>query len=437
MRIRVSKRVLACAGVAAAIMSASPLALASGYRTPFESSSGLGTVYAGGAASVDDAGTEFYNPAGLVRLPNQQLVASFMGVMPSIMFRGTATAPNQASGQLAPFSQTGLDSSGVSGIVPALHYALPLSDRMAFGFGINSPFGLVDEYDSNGLLRYTAGRSILTTVDLSPSLGYRVTDKFSVGFGIDAQRASRNLTLLVNTIIPGTFGVSNLEEDSDSWGYGAHAGLLYEFAPSTRVGLAFRSQIVQQLRGTSTFISELVTGGVSRSSNFRTTVTMPAITTASIYHELTPVWALMGSIEFTNWSAVKGASLQNVATVTPLGAPTTFNIFSPLNYRNTWRYSVGTSYQVSPKWKLRAGIATEQTPTNNTTRTVRLLDQNQINLGLGAHYQPVANLGFDAGYARAVLRDAYINQSDAISSVRGTGKITADVIGLQAVWNIS
>jgi long-chain fatty acid transport protein len=45
-----------------------------GFALIEQSVSGLGNAYAGGAASAEDASTIFFNPAGLTRLDDRQLI---------------------------------------------------------------------------------------------------------------------------------------------------------------------------------------------------------------------------------------------------------------------------------------------------------------------------------------------------------------------------
>src|SRR4051812_40181964 len=80
-----------------AFFAISSSAFASGFRLEFESASVLAD--AGGAAVNEDASANWYNPAGLVYLP-QQFVGSLIDVYPQTQFSGTQIAPS-ASGVAA------------------------------------------------------------------------------------------------------------------------------------------------------------------------------------------------------------------------------------------------------------------------------------------------------------------------------------------------
>lgn len=80
---------------------------AAGYKLEFQSPSVLAD--AGEAAVVEDAGTNWYNSAGLVYLP-QQLVAAVTDVYQRVRFSGASSAPSPVPG--APgYLNTNADAS--------------------------------------------------------------------------------------------------------------------------------------------------------------------------------------------------------------------------------------------------------------------------------------------------------------------------------------
>src|ERR1700678_4263114 len=77
---------------------------AAGYKLEFQSASVLAD--AGEAAVVEDAGTNWYNSAGLVLLP-QQLVLSAIDLYAPTTFSGTETAPSTLSALPFPLNTLG------------------------------------------------------------------------------------------------------------------------------------------------------------------------------------------------------------------------------------------------------------------------------------------------------------------------------------------
>src|SRR5688572_13402266 len=67
----------------------SSVAFASGFQLWEQDAASIGNYHAGIAAEAADASTAFYNPAGLVRIPNQQFVLGTDVILPSIKYTGT------------------------------------------------------------------------------------------------------------------------------------------------------------------------------------------------------------------------------------------------------------------------------------------------------------------------------------------------------------
>jgi len=132
----------AVAGVAVALGAGQAYGAAFGLQT--QNASGLGHAYAGGAAAAEDVSTIFYNPAGLVRLQKTEIVFSANVICPS-------TELNDNGSQPAAFQTlggTGGDAGGCA-VVPNVYIGIPFTPKWSFGLGINAPYGLETEYDSD------------------------------------------------------------------------------------------------------------------------------------------------------------------------------------------------------------------------------------------------------------------------------------------------
>ena len=82
--------------------------------------------------------------------------------------------------------------------VPNFYYVAELSPQLRAGVGISSPFGLKTEYDPGWMGRFQAIKSELQTININPSLAYKINDQLSVGAGLDAQYITAELTNAVN-----------------------------------------------------------------------------------------------------------------------------------------------------------------------------------------------------------------------------------------------
>src|SRR5205809_1999786 len=112
---RTIKRILRLSGFGLiAILSSQTYA--AGYKLEFQSASVLAD--AGEAAVVEDAGTNWYNSAGIVYLP-QQLAVSSIDLYSRTRFSGSVFAPSLSG---AHFSGSGSASSNSNVMLPGIHY---------------------------------------------------------------------------------------------------------------------------------------------------------------------------------------------------------------------------------------------------------------------------------------------------------------------------
>jgi long-chain fatty acid transport protein len=105
----------------------------------------------------------------------------------------------------------------------------------------------------------------------------------------------------------------------------------------------------------------------------------------------------------------------------------------PENWKDSYRLAVGTNYKYSESWKLRAGIAYDQSPVRDEFRTVRIPDNDRTWLALGGKYT-VSKGGFiDFGYAHLFMKDAPIDQTTTPPGLRvqGSYKDSVDILSVQ------
>lgn len=222
---------------------------ASGFALLEQSASRLGTAFAGTAVAADDATTVFFNPAGMTSLREPEVVVSASGIEITSEFRNGGDA-------------------GDWNFVPAAYFVLPVGDDLAFDIGVNAPFGLKLIYDDGWIGRFQALHNEIKTLNVNPSVAWRIGERISLGAGIDYQRLDAELTNDVNysaviaqgvqqlvatgQLSPATgaaviaanagrSGLARVRGDDDAWGF--NIGALFELSDSTRLGVSYRSSI--------------------------------------------------------------------------------------------------------------------------------------------------------------------------------------------------
>jgi len=432
-----------------AVVMGPVVAQASGLALRENSGSGQGSAFAGASAAAEDISYMYHNPAGITRHGGENFDVIGTAIVPKAEFTSTS-ATTVLTGTIG--GGNGGSDVGPDSIAPAIFYSKQLSDRMFIGASLTVPFGLSTEYEPGWVGRYHALKSKITTYNFNPVIAYKATDKLSVAGGLQISYTHAFLSNAVDfgtyDALPvssgglgGAFGGTPTEDDGvaevegDDYTYGFNLGLLYEFSPTTRVGAAYRSMLHNNLEGPANFyngtLGDSISGstGVFVRTEVQATVNLPEVASFGVYHEVSDRLALMGEVAWTGWSRLQELRVQ-FANAQP-------DSVTVSKWRDTWFFAVGAHYKLDGGWLLRGGVAYDQSPVPDATRTPRVPDEDRKWISIGARYQISSDSYFDFGYTRLVFDDASLQLSTAEPSnglrgnLSGKYKISTDILALQ------
>ena len=417
--MRMFSRKIASVAVAAAIGGMATGAVAGGFAIGTQSGSGTGNAFAGGAAAADDASVAWFNPAAMTLIPGKQVAGALHVVDPSFKFQNTTSTATGVAGANAD----GGDGGDLA-LIPNGFFTWALNPKWSIGLALNAPFGLTTEYDPGWRGRFTAIKSEVKAVNINPSVAYKVSDTVSIGGGLNVQKIDAELTASA-----GPAGTTKLE--ADDMGFGFNVGALFQVTPSTRIGAHYRSKIKYELEGTIAFSAAAPGNG-----DVRADLDVPASFSVSAFSALNPQWEVMADITWTGWGDLKRLDVIRTTTAATLGATLPGAAGSTItslvfNWDDTWRYSIGANYKLSPQTKLRFGVAFDETPTNDVDRTARLPDQDRKWVALGIQWKPSKTGILDVGYAHEFIKDANINNVSPIGTVVGKFESKVDILSVQ------
>ena len=459
------RKTAASIAVAGALAVAYSQAHASGFALQEQNASGLGNSFAGAAAAAEDASTIYFNPAGMSFLPaGRQVVVGGDWIDLSTKFSDGGSVPSGfGTPAQRPLGGDGGDA-GKAVLVPNAYFATDVAPNLKAGLGISAPFGLKTEYDPSWAGRFQAIKSEVTSYNINPAVSWKMNDKTALAAGLNYQSFKAELTNAVNTsaaafgaVLPvgglaAATGAANavtasgqpegnvsVKGDDNGWGY--NLGAMFQLAPQTRLGVAYRSAIKYHITGTVTFSNIPIatlnaidpTGrlaGAFASGNVSLDIKVPDTFSIALSHQIDSRWTLLGDVTRTGWS-----SIQNLTVVRDSGS-TLSN--TPENFRNTWRYGVGAIQRYNDAWSLKLGLAYDQTPVNDTDRTARLPDQSRKWVSIGGQWRmsPVSTVDF--GLAHLFVSDASINQNGGNTTANGqlvgTYKASINILGAQFAY---
>ena len=437
---------------------------ASGFALIEQSASGTGNAFAGAAAAPEDAATVYFNPAGMMALPRgRQLSVAGHYINPSARFQNGSSTGATLFG--APSTNTTTVDGGVNAIVPNAYFVTEWRDFRA-GIGINSPFGLSTSYPSDWLGRFQGVRSELMTINVNPALAWQANDRLALGAGLNYQRLDAEFTsksnyaaALFNGVIAGggtvaaataaaagiaaagqAEGTTTLKGKDGGWGW--NAGLQWKAGEHTMVGVTYRSRVKYTLEGSVRFENRPAALAASApDGNIKLDVSMPDSFSMALSHQMSDRLQWLLDITWTGWNVLNRFEAVRTNNIPASGAVLQS---IPYNWHNTWRAGLGANYRMNDAWILKAGVAIDQSPTNNNDRGVRLPDADRTWLAVGAKYRLGPASAIDLGYAHVFVRGASINSNAggvnqtstaAFALVSGSYASSVDILSAQYSLN--
>lgn len=381
-----------------------------GFQLQERSAAGLGRAFSGEAVIGDDASVLASNPAAMLLLPDDaHFAVGVSSIFPEIEIVGSYSPPAPAPpGTLLPARAGDVADDA---LVPYFFAVARLHERLALGFGSHTTFGLNSNYPLSFPARGVADLSEVKTLNLNPSLAWRIDERWSIGLGFDALYADGKLTATVPSTLP------LLDLAGDDWGYGFNAGLLFEATPSTRFGLHYRSAIDLEIEGRAVSLVPAFNGPATLE------VELPDSVEFSAVHDFGD-WSIHGDAMWTNWSVFRQLAPQVVGA--PVQPPPT-----PENWKDSWRFALGTTWRAAERWTFRAGLAYDRSPVPEANLTLRIPDADRFWLSAGVSWEFTPGWTLDAGYAHVFADDVTIVDGNAATGVfRGSASGGADIVSL-------
>jgi long-chain fatty acid transport protein len=390
-------------------------AAAAGFQLLEQNASGLGNAYAGSAAVAENASTIYYNPAGMTQLRDIEVSTGVNMISASYQFNNSGSSTGVLSGN---------SDGGTDGYVPNAYLAWRVTKDISIGLGIGAPFGLMTQYDTPWQGGAQSEKFQIKTINVNPSIAWRANDWLSIGGGVSYQTIDAEYVRLVavsNQAVANT--TATLKLNDTAWGW--NAGVLFTLSPATKIGVSYRSTVKYETTGDVALsgpAAASLNAAVGASSNVKASVKLPDTFIFSATHKLGEQWELLGDISWTGWSSIPKIDVYRTSGI----ASGTLAQTLDTEFRDTWRVAAGANYKLDEAWKLKFGLAYDQTPVKNaTTRLVSLPDNDRVWFSVGTQWKPAKTTTIDVGAAYLLVKDGEINNNQTAAG-RGTVKGTYD-----------
>lgn len=374
-----------------------------------------------GTAVVNDATATYHNPAALTLLKKRQVI----GLGTEAYYRSDFSGQSK---QIATgLTQTGTSNTHNHYLLPSFYLGIPASDRIGVGVAVISN-AFSSNLEENSILRYVQPSTNIENVDLVPAIGYKLTERFSVGAALNISYASflmRPISGFPSLNIPDSTSIN--ESSATAWG--GDVGVLFKPSNSTLIGFNYLSSVTYKFDGKSTLQGNPET----TSNNYHFQFWTPARSVFSISHFLTPQFGMIATLQRIQWDIFNTVNLHNF--VTQVGSKPTIVSSSLVQYhlRNAWIMTLGGQYRVTPKWVIRIASTYNQSPSNGA---YQISNGNSVIVGASMGYQLTNDLLLDGGYSHAFIQTKNINIATSQNLINGNTQGSLDAVAVKLTLNV-
>jgi len=455
------------------MMGASAAVMASGYHFGTQSVSAQSTANAS-AAEAADASTIFYNAAGMTKLEGTNFSGAIDFVAPQVEYSNasgkypTGDAITRGDGVAGTTAATSGEITKSTVAVPHMYVSHQLNDKTFIGLGVYVPFASETEYQRNSVLRYNLNATSLKTIDINPTIAFKLNDQHSVAVGVIAQHAEAHLRQYANfgfligrslSLTGATLLAQNGRADGfadvngEDWGFGYNLAWMWDINEQARVGVNYRSKIEHNLEGNAkwnksrvaavygaTAAAQLTSLGYSDDETASVKISTPESLSVHGMYRLNTKTDLFGDVTWTKHSRFSAAQLIYANSKPSQGNITYLN---PA-WKDTYKIAVGGAYQLNDPLQLRFGLAYDKSPVpDDDHRLATMPDNDRIWYSFGAKYDLNKQSSVDVAYSFVQIKNSKANVtgvcttygvSQCVSSqTTGTAdyKSSAQIFGVQ------
>jgi long-chain fatty acid transport protein len=352
-------------------------------------------------ARADDASANWYNPAALAFMSGREIQFGTNWV----------DIGSDTSFDLGPGVAT-FDAVANTEFPSHFYFSQKINDRVAWGIGLNNPFGLTSEWD-DAPLTFSSQRGELVTYLVNPNIAFRLHELWSLAVGFDYISAEVK-EFSRTTLLPGN-PTANLTGEGDSVGY--NVALQFKMKCFSLAG-SYRSELNPNIEGDFKISGP---AGNLLNSPASAEVHLPAQTMVGAAFLSKRVDVELAGY-FTTWNHFDELA---IITNSPLTSATLIE-----NWDATWSYRLGVAVRLDSglHHEIRLGGVFDETPIPVEYLRPSIPDSDRTGYTIGYGWQG-GHFGIDAYAMQIDFDDITANGSPADGVINGTYTSSILLIG--------
>jgi long-chain fatty acid transport protein len=335
------------------------------------------------AAQADDPSAVYFNPAGIVQLEGTQVSIGTSFVMPRAKFQSSTPAASDPLGFRGTSEGDTTNMDDKVAIVPNAYLTQKISDRLSFGFGTFSNFGLETNWPNDWEGRFMVGgtKAELITLSVNPVLAFKPHERISLAVGPVMQYLDFDLRR--KTFTGGLAGEPESKFSGDDVDWGWNAALMVWLTDNLKFGASYRSEVGHSINGKLDFNPQ-VPGANLTNTTLHSSISTPANAYLGLAWTHGPL-TLEFDAQWTDWSSWNELKAKFNKAV----GPGVTELVVDEDWHDAWGYRFGAQFAVNQYLDVRAGIAYDESPIPNKSVSCRIPggDRWIYAVGFGGHYE--------------------------------------------------
>lgn len=394
------------------VLLASQSTLAAGfYISEVGTPLSLGTAGVANPTNNISADSSWTNPAGMTGLDQNEILGGLQVVAPNVRFDSSvATAGGNDGG-----------NAGTAVAIPSFFYVNAVTDRLRLGISSAGLMGGGVDYGDKFVGRYSTSLAELGAVGISPAIGYKVNDKFSVGAGVSIIYTRFDEDIMINQgaiVADAPDGKFKIVK-ADDWGYQPYVGLTWNLTERAMLGLVYRAEMDVNLKGDVKIHDWKLPINKPQADKIDVDWDNPQTAKLGLKYRLDDKNLLFMSAGWEDWSKF------STNTLALEGGALNPEIKLDRKFDDTWNAGIALAHHESGH-ATSIGLAYESSPVGDNHRTLDLPFDELYKLSFAYAWTGQKNLDFSLGSTVYLVGDAKIDQTS--QGVRTKGKYDTNYI---------
>jgi len=288
--------------------------------------------------------------------------ASVIATNPALMTQHEGGEVMMGFAVITPTSDIIIDGTGhqtktVNHLVPHAYYTQQMTDNVWLGVGAFTRFGLGTSYTDGWPGKTTLQSVNLKSTSFNPNVAFKFNDNWSMAVGVEILKGGMQIE---NTAL----GKAN----TNGLGVGGNIAFHYKYDDQWSAAFTYRAPIQFYSEGSGNGA-----GGHTK-DNQSIEATLPSSYTLGVGYKPLENWSIEFDTIFTRWELTDKMVYDGVIDYT-----------DTLDYKNSWRFQLGTEYWTTDWMAVRFGYIYDITPTVGYEASYMLPanDRQLFSTGLG------------------------------------------------------